>query len=301
MAPVLYESIDLTSYDVVITLSARSAKGVITGLNTFQISIINTPPRFEWDKDESIRDNKVGFGLGMLSNFISTLYRIWDKQVADRADTVIAVSNFIAAKIKKYYRKDAYVLYPAIGDFWLLKNSELPEIKENDYFYLQSRLFDSKRIDIAIRGAIKAKVKLVIVGEGPELKHLKQVAGKELNKSIFFKGFLPDELSKAYYTKANAFIFPAVEDFGIVPIESLSCGTPVIAYNGGGVKETMVSGRHGFLFDNEEELVKILQSFKKEKFNKEELKEQARKFAEHIFIEKLQQFVETKYGEFKKH
>jgi hypothetical protein len=98
LAPFLYETINLIDYDLVITMTAKSAKGVITGLDTCHISIINTPSRFDWDKDESIKDNKVGFGLGLMSYIISTFFRTWDFQTTQRADYILTISKYIAAK-----------------------------------------------------------------------------------------------------------------------------------------------------------------------------------------------------------
>jgi glycosyltransferase involved in cell wall biosynthesis len=299
LTPVLVETLDLSKYDLAISISARAAKGIITGLDTCHISIINTPPRFEWDKDESIKENKAGWGFGALSYFISTFFRIWDRQAFDRADYIISISKFISLKVKKYYQKESEVIYPAIKNFWLRDGNDLFEVPEKDYFFIQSRLFDAKRLDVAIRAALKAKVTLIIAGEGPEKSRLQKIAGSELNKSIIFKGFVPDVISKAYYTNAKAFIFPAIEDFGIVPVESLACGTPVIAYNYGGLRETVVNGTHGVLFDNEKELVRILQTFDKKDYDKSELKKQASKFSEDILIEKIQNFVRLKYGKFK--
>jgi glycosyltransferase involved in cell wall biosynthesis len=128
---------------------------------------------------------------------------------------------------------------------------------------------------------------------------LKKLAGKEFQKSIIFKGFLPDSISKMYYENAEAFVFPAREDFGFVPIEAMACGTPVIAYNVGGVTETVVANKHGIFFESEEELAKILMNFNKKNYNQKELKKQASQFSEQKFKESFVKWIEQKYGEFK--
>lgn len=306
LAPFIYETVDFTAYDVVITLTAKSAKGVITGLDTCHISIINTPSRFDWDKDESIRDNKVGFGLGFMSNIISTFFRTWDFQTTQRADYILTISKYIASKIRKYYRRDADVIYPPIKSFWLDKDFKTPKAEELEdpilkekYFLFQSRLYDSKRHDIAIRAAIKAKVKLVIIGEGPEFSRLKKIAGTEFQKSIIFKGFLPDNISKVYYQNAQAFVFPAREDYGFVTIEAMACGIPVIAYNVGGVTETTVKNKHGLFFESEEELATILSTFNNNDFDKKELIKQASKFTEEAYREQFIKWFTQKYAQFR--
>jgi glycosyltransferase involved in cell wall biosynthesis len=306
LSPVLYETLDLTKFDLVISISARSAKGIITGIDTCHISIITTPPRFEWDKEEVILENKTGFGLGVISKFISTFFRIWDREAFIRADYVIAISKYIQTKISKYYTADSTVIYPGIKDFWFkpINNSSDPilhsQLSTFNYYYIQSRLYDSKRIDVAIRAAMKAKVNLVIVGEGPTYSKLKRVAGKEFGKTIIFKGFLEDNLSKIYYSNAKAFIFPTVEDFGLVPIEAMACGIPVIAYGIGGNLETVIDDKTGIFFNSEAELVRILQNFDKNRYDKTEIIEHAKKFSEKELIENLRNFVAKKYEEFKK-
>ncbi|HQG57593.1 MAG TPA: glycosyltransferase [Candidatus Dojkabacteria bacterium] len=310
LAPVGFESFNLQKYDLIISISARSAKGVIPGLNSKHICLVQTPPRYEWDNDEEARvGNKSGV-IRVLSRLWGTWYKLWDKVAIERADYLIANSKYIAEKIKKVYRKDCEVIYPGVDSYWFseslensinqneepLKDAKLQKHKEftkpyDKYFLVVSRLFMYKRVDWAVKASISLGFNLVIVGDGPEKKNLEKIARR--HKNITIMGMQPDDMYiKFLYGNAQALIFCGVEDFGLVPIEAMAQGCPIIAYNKGGVKETVIENETGYFFDDYEHLKTILNHFDKPKFDSKKIINRARQFTSEKFIDKITNFVD---------
>ena len=301
--PWAFEMLDLREYDIVISVSAGSAKGVITTMEQLHICYLLTPPRTYWDKERSFRTSKLRFLINIVSPFFSNFYRMWDYSAAQRIDAIAVISKFIQKKVHHRYNRDSAIIYPGILDFWLGDSHQslkelIPKSFKKEYFLVVSRLYDYKKIDWAIKACKAEGKKLVIVGDGPDFKYLKKIAGK--SSDVLFLGYISDEQLKAVYTNATAFIFPGIEDFGLVPIEAMACGCPVLAYNYGGVTETVVEGETGNFFSSIQELQNLLRDFKKESFDKEKLKSRAKKFTEEKFLEKFSSFVEKTYERFKK-
>lgn len=312
LAPVGFESFNLQNYDLILSISARSAKGVISGLNSTHICLVQTPPRYEWDNDEEARvGNKNGI-IRVLSRLWGTWFKLWDKIAIERADHLIANSKYIAEKIKKVYRKKSTVIYPGIDSFWfddvkgresksdtlypiidVRKATQLTSFTKpyNHYFLVVSRLFMYKRVDWAVKACIALGLNLVVVGDGPEKKNLQKLVRG--HKNITIMGMQPDDkYIRFLYANAQALIFCGVEDFGLVPIEAMAQGCPIIAYNKGGVKETVVEGISGQFFDNFEHLQKILINFDKTCFKKDNIVARARDFTTDNFIDKITNFVD---------
>ncbi len=303
LTPWAFEMLDLREYDIVVSVSAGSAKGVITTMEQLHVCLLLTPPRTYWDKERSFRTSRLRFLINLLTPFFANFYRIWDYAAAQRIDEIVTISKFIQKKVQHRYGRDSVVIYPGILDFWLEEGSQhlgdlIPKSFKKEYFLVVSRLYDYKRIDWAIRACKKAGKKLVIVGDGPDMQYLKKLAGK--SKNILFLGYISDEQLKAVYSNATAFIFPGIEDFGLVPIEAMACGCPVIAYNYGGLTETVEEKKTGSFFLTEQELLELVLDFKKDSFKKEDLKARAQKFSEERFLKEFSNFVDEKYEKFKK-
>jgi glycosyltransferase involved in cell wall biosynthesis len=300
--PWAFEMLDLREYEIVVSVSAGSAKGVITTMEQLHVCLLLTPPRTYWDKERSFRTSKLRFLINILTPFFANFYRIWDYAAAQRIDEIVTISKFIQKKVQHRYDRDSVVIYPGILEFWLQEGSQhlgdlIPKAFKKEYYLVVSRLYDYKKIDWAIKACKKENKKLVIVGDGPDMKYLKKIAGK--SKNILFLGYISDEQLKAVYSNATAFIFPGIEDFGLVPVEAMACGCPVLAYNCGGLTETVVEGKTGKFFSSVEELSKLISIFKKEDFKEKELKERAQKFTEEKFVKDFTDFVEKKYEKFK--
>ena len=241
--PVAVESIDLREFDVVISSSGAWSKGIITRLNTTHIAYLHSPMRYAWDYHEQYLGEIGARGkVRIFSRMLLSYLRIWDRQAALRPDILLANSRYTAARIKKYYRCEAPVIYPgALSLFEKVGNvSGAPENKR-EYFLVVSRLTLSKKVDTVVEAFNKLGLPLLVVGEGRERVRLEKLA----KSNIRFAGFVPEEELAALYRGARALIFPAEEDFGMVAVEALSFGTPVIAFEYGGIREIIQEGVTG--------------------------------------------------------
>jgi glycosyltransferase involved in cell wall biosynthesis len=301
LTPIAYESFDLRGYDLVISVSAGPARGVITGINQPHVAMVMTPPRSLWDHELNIRASRLKIVYRPISMLLNNYMRIWDYSISKRVDYWTANSKYIAKKIKKRYGVEATVLYPGIAqecfeDIPKQVKEEL-RIKYNlkDRFVLVvSRLYDYKRIDWAIRSCINANKQLVIIGDGPDIKYLKNVANG--NPNIKFLGFLKDDREvRIFYNLAEVLLFCGIEDFGLVPIEAMAQGTPVLAYNEGGVVETVQEGICGEFFETEEELTLLLKKFDNRGYNPTKIVNRAMQFTDEKFLANLDKYLKQVY------
>ena len=292
LMPVAIEGLDLSGYDVVLSDSSSYAKGVITSPDTLHICYMHTPMRYAWDDCQKYTQDFYfpGF-VKKLVPFFMNYIRIWDRLSIERVDKLIANSNFVARRIQKYYKRDSVVIHPPVntGNFYLGE-------KQEDYYLMVGRLIAYKRFDIAIKAFNRLKLPLKIIGSGPELSRLKKLAGP----TIEFLGRVSDEQLARYYASCQAFIFPQEEDFGIVAIEAMAAGRPLIAYRGGDIPEHMIEGVTGVFFDNQtaEGVLEAVGKFRSSSFNPKTIRERALKFDRSIFKEKIRLFVEREMQEF---
>ncbi len=296
LMPIAVEQFDFSRFDLVFSDSGSYAKGIITPPNVLHICYCHTPMRYAWDDSQKYIKEFKGYS-SLIKKFIPFLMnyiRLWDKVSADRPDYFIANSHFVSARIKKYYHRDSEVIHPPVEISQLPATSCQPSAK--DYFLMVGRLLPYKRFDMAIEAFNRLKLPLKIVGEGPEIKRLK----KRANSNIEFLGWLPDAKLTDYYSRARAFIFPQEEDFGIVPLEAMAAGTPVIAFKAGGALETVEENKTGIFFGEEsiESLIKAIENFQKreKEFDPIAIHERALKFNKEIFQEKIEKFIKKVYN-----
>ncbi len=285
LMPIATEQYDLSNFDVVLSSTSAFAKGVITNPNTVHISYCHTPTRYLWtDTHDYIKNLKSNFLVKLLLPKLIHKLRIWDKQSADRVDYFIANSHTVQKRIKTFYQKESEVLYPSVicDDFYI---SEYV----GDYFVTGGRLVQYKRFDLVIQTFNRLGLPLKIFGVGPEIKKLKKMS----KSNIEFLGRISDKEKAKILSKAQAFIHPQEEDFGITPIESMASGTPVIAYAKGGATETVIDKKTGILFDtqNWESLFDIILHFDRSTFSSQEIKAYANKFDNKKFSNAIQKFV----------
>ncbi len=290
LSPIAFEQFDLSGYELVISLSAGCAKGVITRPETLHVGVILTPPRYQWGGEANLRGSllRSTFRFGMPA--IETYLRMWDKEAILRPDVLVTISKFIQWRTKRIYNLDSTVIYPGIDlKFW----KPNLKVKREDFYLVVSRLFDYKRIDLAIEACGKLGKKLIIIGTGPAEKYLKSLASSKIE----FLGFLSDDVVREYMQKCKAFIFPGIEDFGLTPVEAMACGSPVIAYNKGGVTETVVDGKTGIFFEEQTvaSLVNAIKKFEKLKFRTSVMSERVSEFSDKIFSQKFKKFVNAEF------
>lgn len=299
--PLAYEMLDLSGHDLVISISPFAAHGVITGIYQPHISIILTPSRMLWDSEFNVRAKPFAWVYRFLGKIVTHYQRIWASTAIHRVDHLVSISSYIQRKLKKVHRKDSMIVYPGITKSWFEPNTEDFRRQNSiygEYFIAVARLWDYKRIDMAIRACGEAGEQLVVVGEGPDRRYLEKLAKPYEN--IHFLGWIDDTSLKSAYADAQALLFCGIEDFGLIPVEAMATGTPVIAYNDGGVLDTVVDGTSGVLFNTEDELLDIISSFDKKNYKKSEIINQAKKFTQEKFKTKFKKEVEKVWQERKR-
>lgn len=287
LIPWIWESFNFDEYDLVIS-SAGSyiTKGILTSAEAVHICYCHTPPRALWGLPTASNWKNNFFGR-LLVPLMTHNLRQYDYLAAQRVDYFIANSENTKERIKKFYKRDAKVIYPPVE---IPVEPSFAKASEGSYYVAVARLSREKRMDLVIEVCNKLELPLKIVGSGIEEGNLKNIAGP----TVEFLGKISDsELSKVY-DGAKALIFTAEEeDFGIVPVEAMAHGRPVIAIRQGGVKETVVDGKTGIFFDDltAEGLEKAIKKFEKMKFSPGDCRKQAEKFSKERFKREIEEFV----------
>jgi len=274
--PFAFEQFDFSKYNLVISNTSMAAKGVITKPDTIHITYCNTPPRYLWEPNVDPRARKGRFSF--LREKVAHEMRLWDRVASDRVDYFIANSQYVARRIKKYYKRGSVVVYPPV-DIESFKIAPKEDVK--DYYLFVSRLVNYKKCDLVIEAFNDLGLPLKVIGIG----HDKAMLQKMAKNNVEFLGYLSDEDMKKYYSEAKAFIFPAEEDFGIVPVEAMASGRPVIAYRKGGAAETVVEGVTGTFFDEHTPqcLIDTVKNFDANVYDSVKIREHSTKFSKDRF------------------
>ena len=293
LIPVAIEQFDLSRYDVVISSSSAFAKGVITRPETLHICYCHTPMRFVWDYWPGyIEEQHVGPLRRGSIHLLTSRLRLWDYYSAARVDKWVANSHTTAQRIKKYYHQEAdAVIYPGADT-----SQFAPATKPGNYFVTLSSLTPYKKVDVAIAACNRLEQRLIVVGDGADRQRLERLAGP----TIEFAGRVSDAERAHLLGGAQALLFANEEDFGIAPIEAMASGTPVIAYDKGGLTETVVPGKTGVLFQPQtvEALMAAIQRFKRSDFTAADLTHQAAQFTTAAFGKHIKAYVEKAYREY---
>ncbi|SDC03969.1 glycosyltransferase [Ruegeria marina] len=243
LMPRALEELDLSGYDLVISSESGPAKGVIVPPGTPHICYVHTPMRYIWDHYVSYSALLGRVGRMYFSRLAHRL-RIWDVTTAARVDHFVANSNFVAERIRRFYRRDADVVHPPVD----LDAYRLPNAPSTRAAYLfVSQLVPYKRADLVIEAFRGLDHPLLVVGDGSQRAELE----RNLPRNVTLLGKVPAADLPGLYQNARALIFPAEEDFGIVPVEAMACGTPVLAYGRGGALDSVIDGKTGLFFDDQ--------------------------------------------------
>ena len=232
--PLAIEQLDLSDYDLIISSSYCVAKGVLTGPNQVHVCYCHSPMRYAWDHyHEYLREMHLLTGpKSWFARWQLHKIRTWDVVSNNSVDHFIANSRFVARRISKFYGRTSAIVNPPIDTLLF----DLESNKE-DYYVAAGRFVPFKRIDLVAEAfSAMPDKKLILLGDGPEMEKIKSKAGP----NVEFLGFQPAATVRQYLSRAKGFIFPSEEDFGIVPVEAMACGTPVIAFGKGGALETVV-------------------------------------------------------------
>ena len=284
--PLAIEQFDLSKYDLVISSSHAAAKGALTHTEQLHLCYCNTPMRYAWDLYHAHMA-----AIGPLQRLIAkpTLHylRQWDLISSYRVDQFAANSKYVAKRIKKVYGRESRVIYPPVSTHQFSIN------KKESFYLAASRLVPYKRIDLIVEAFshIPDK-KLVVIGDGPEMNKIKAKA----TKNVEILGYQPDHVMRDYLSRAKAFIYAALEEFGIIVVEAQAAGTPVIALGRGGALETVIENQTGLFFPEEEvgALISAVNTFEKnqDRFDPKKIKSHAETFNEERFEREFKQFID---------
>ena len=287
--PFAIEQFDFSNYDLLISLSSSVAHGVITPVYCKHICYLHSPMRYAWDMKD-VYTRRVGEKFGIFKFIFSIILnkmRVWDTSACNRPDTIIANSVFTKDRAQKYWgREIGHVVYPPVDNY----TGEI--FTERGKYFVSGAPFEpNKGGDFLLECASKLGFNLKIIGIGSMEKKLKRKYRKY--KNIQFLGKISDEEKWKLLSKASGYVQCGVEDFGIFPIEAMLCGTPVLAYRGGGILESLVKGSTGLFFDVMEvdEFEKVFKRFGKEKWDYEKISKYAKKFCKKDFKEKILRIV----------
>ncbi len=238
LMPLASEQLDLSAYDLVLSSESGPAKGVITRPDAVHLCYCHSPMRYVWDLYHDYR-NASGGVVRLLFPLVAHYLRQWDRLSADRVDVFIANSAFVASRIRKYYRREAQVVHPPVS------TSEFRHDQPRGPHYLVlGQLVAYKRADLAVRAFNELGLPLVVIGEGEQMALLRQVA----KPNVTLLGRQPFDVIREQLQTCRALVFPGREDFGIVPVEAMAAGAPVLAFGQGGALETVIDGVTGAFF-----------------------------------------------------
>lgn len=291
--PTAIEMMNLDDYDIVLSSCHSVSKGVITKPSTLHISYCHTPMRYAWEKwDFETRLKKFPKIIHPLIRNQIKKIKQWDYCAAQRVDEYIANSSYIGSKIKEHYKRESDVIYPPVHT----EKFKPVENPSNDYYLAVGRLIPYKKFDLIVETCKRLKRRLKVVGIGPDYKKIQKIAGP----TVEILGQVSNKELIDLYANCKAFIFPQIEDAGIVPLEAMSAGRPVIALNKGGSLDSMKEGITGLFFkeQNTESLIDAIKKFEKMKFDSNAIRQHAEKFDVENFKQKIKDHIEKKWKEF---
>lgn len=293
--PMAVEQFDLRSYDLILSSSHCVAKGIRRHTDQLHICYCHTPMRYIWDLSEDyLKDAGLESGVkGAIVRYFLQNLQDWDIESSNRVDYFIANSHYVAQRIRRIYGRDAAVIYPPVDtDYFQLGR------QREDFYLTSSRLVAYKKIQLIVEAFSNIpKRKLVVVGDGPEMKKIRKIAGK----NVELLGYQSNAALRELVQKAKAFIFASIEDFGIAPVEAMAAGTPVIALRRGGSTETVIDQCTGLFFE-EQTAASIRDAVKRferlECWDPKMIRTHALQFSSGRFRTEYRSFIETKMAAF---
>jgi len=291
--PLAVESFDLSGFDLVISSSWVVARGVFAAPDQLHVCYIHSPMRYAWEmQHQYLNESNLQHGIkSALTRFLLHRLRLWDARTANGVDRFVSNSNFIAGRVWKTYRRPSTVIHPPV-DTEFFRPGETKE----DFYLTASRLVPYKRVALIVDAfAQMPKRRLVVIGDGPELERLRGRAPP----NVQMLGYQPAEVLRDHMQRARAFVFAAIEDFGIAPVEAQACGTPVVAFARGGVTESVVDGRTGSLFEEQSaaSIVAAIERFEASAwaFSPAAIRENAERFGTERFKRELVAYVDAAF------
>jgi glycosyltransferase involved in cell wall biosynthesis len=295
----LVEDFNLDAFDLVISSSHCVAKSALARGGAFHVCYCHTPMRYAWDQfDAYFGPARIG---GLASAFMRQVMRRmaeWDRGTSGRPSRYVANAQHVAGRIRRYYNRDATVIYPPVDTAYFTPATPSAPFSstlssDRRYALIVSALVPYKRVDLAIEACQRAKMPLTIAGDGPERARLEQRAGASPG-TVTFLGRQPDDAIRELYRDAAVVLMPGEEDFGMVPVEAQACGTPVVALGRGGAVETVVPGKTGILVDepSPEAFADAISRAADTRFDAAEIRRHAEQFGRERFLREISALVE---------
>ena len=293
LTPIIWKSMDLSQYDVVITSSGwYITRGFRVGPKTKVICYCHTPPRWLYGYETSVGFTKY-WPVKVYSAIVGHFMRMYDFSSAQTVSAWIANSNNVQGRIEKFYRKNSKVIYPPVDVDNIIQKTK--DLRKENYYLIVSRLVGAKGLEEAAKAAKRHKFKLKIAGEAHGFSDVEEKLKDLSGGNVELLGRVGDKELYKLYGQARGFIALARdEDFGMTPVEAMAAGTPVIAFNGGGFRESVVDGVTGILIDDtdEETIGKAVKGLESKKWDKNKLQNQARKFSKERFEGQIKEYIE---------
>ena len=287
LMPLALEQLDLRGYDLVISSESGPAKGIIPPSDAIHVCYCHAPMRYIWNMYHDYR-NSAGLLTRWMMPPLAHYLRMWDVTSAARVDSFIANSNTVARRIRRFYGADSAVIHPPVdtASFSVVSSSEL-----GDYYLMAGELVSYKRPDLAVRAFNEMKLKLVVIGGGEMLDEIRGLAGP----TVTVMGSQPFEVLKQHYARCRALVFPGEEDFGMVPVEAMASGRPVVAFGKGGATETVVDGLSGTFFAEQtvEAISSAVTRLKALDLDPEKIADHARQFGREQFFRRIRDHVDS--------
>lgn len=286
LMPIALEQLNLKNYDLVISSESGPAKGIVIPPGTLHVCYCHTPMRYVWPMYHDYQES-----AGWLKRIFMTLVvhylRMWDLTSASRVDQFITNSVCVASRVMRYYRRKSEVVPPPVDT-----DAFAPSNIRGDFYLMVGQLVPYKRVDLAVEAFNRLGKRLIVIGRGEQLKRLRKTA----SPNVTFLGRQPFSVLREHYAHCRALIFPGEEDFGIVPVEAMASGRPVIAFKAGGALETVVDGATGLFFDEQtpESLVDAVERYEamEAKFSSNRIVQHAEQFNRQKFKESMRQLIE---------
>lgn len=282
ITPMAFESFSFDEFDVVISVTSAEAKGIITKPKTLHVCYCLTPTRYLWSGKDVYEHSNGLLSVGL--RVLGPTLRRWDEVAASRPDQYIAISQRVKDRIQIYYQRDSDVLYPPVSSF-------RTNPTDGAYFLVVSRLVSYKRVDVIVDAFNETGLPLIIIGDGMEKQTLKSRAKENIT---FIDWHLTDEELASYYGSCRALIHAADEDFGIVAVEALSAGKPVISFRESAVSE-LIDDEIGITFDHQSKhaIIGALNAFDVRRFDEKKAIARAKMFTEERFIRAFRKKIDS--------
>jgi glycosyltransferase involved in cell wall biosynthesis len=293
--PAAITRLRMEDFDCVISSNHCVAKGIRTQPRTLHLCYCYTPMRYVWDQyDDYFGPGKAGVMTRLVMGMVRGPLQRWDVRTAVNPHHFVAISQNVRERILRIYGRASEVIYPPVETRRFAVST-----KDDGYYLVVSALVPYKRVDLAVRAATEAGERLIVVGKGPEESRLRQMAGP----GVEFVGWRSDTEIQEYYAGCRALLFPGEEDFGIVPVEAIACGKPVVAYAGGGALETVIDRpdfRTGVLFQAQtvESLVGAMRRLRETSFDSGAMHRFALGFDRENFKAQFRDYVAARWAAF---